>query len=289
MIAPIGQDDSATRVRSDRVFDRLIRPAVEPLGYSCLRADHIRLPGSVVLQVSELLVRAELVIADLTGSNANVFYELGIRHAIGRPFIQLVQVNDEIPFDVTSVRTVFIDTSSEHAIQTSINAIASHVRSAESNPAIPATPISTLFDVTVSPRPITVIGPDMSVLFQHVLRMDYEADQLSPLLSSPFILAAPKKWHTLGIDPATFSTFGWNDEASIALTAMLPIVASHATEGAYVSETPFRVLHSNATHLHDGLSLPSLDIFYTLSDQAAIIHHVAHAGFVSGAAWPTVL
>jgi hypothetical protein len=44
--------------------------------------------------------RAQIIIADLTGQNANVFYEVGIAHAIGKPVLLLTQSIDDVPFDL---------------------------------------------------------------------------------------------------------------------------------------------------------------------------------------------
>jgi len=50
-----------------------------------------------------------LVIADLTGSNPNVFYELAIRHGIRKPYIQMINKGERIPFDIKGIRTIEID------------------------------------------------------------------------------------------------------------------------------------------------------------------------------------
>ena len=86
VIAPIGDPASAERDRSDKVLKFLVAPVVEPLGYSTpLRADHLAKPGLITAQVIEHLLEDDLVIADLTGANANVYYELAIRHAVKGP------------------------------------------------------------------------------------------------------------------------------------------------------------------------------------------------------------
>lgn len=50
-----------------------------------------------------------LVVADLTGMNPNVFYELAIRHAIRKPLIQIIQKDEKLPFDVAGMRTISVD------------------------------------------------------------------------------------------------------------------------------------------------------------------------------------
>jgi hypothetical protein len=85
VIAPIGEPASEIRKRSDQVFTYVITPAVQECGYTALRADQISEPGLIDSQVIERIVNDPLVIADLTGHNPNVFYELALRHALSLP------------------------------------------------------------------------------------------------------------------------------------------------------------------------------------------------------------
>ncbi|UNK79791.1 hypothetical protein MNQ96_01465 [Sphingopyxis granuli] len=57
----------------------------------------------------EYLFRSRLVVADLSFSNANVFYELALRHAVRLPIVQIIRHGDPIPFDINQMRTVTID------------------------------------------------------------------------------------------------------------------------------------------------------------------------------------
>jgi len=50
-----------------------------------------------------------MVVADLTGHNANVFYELAVRHAARKPYVQMIQKGETIPFDVAGMRTIEVD------------------------------------------------------------------------------------------------------------------------------------------------------------------------------------
>ena len=110
VICPIGDEDTPIRKRSDQIFKHIIDPVVREYGYKCLRADHIPSPGLITSQVIEYLINSDLVIADLSGRNPNVFYELAIRHAIQKPFIQLIERGDNIPFDISGLRTISIVT-----------------------------------------------------------------------------------------------------------------------------------------------------------------------------------
>lgn len=107
--APIGSAESEVRRRSDLVRKYIIDEALQPLGYETVRSDDIEKAGEITTQIVSDLIEADLVIADLTGQNANVFYELAIRHSFRKPYIQIVEKGEELPFDVRAFRTVFVD------------------------------------------------------------------------------------------------------------------------------------------------------------------------------------
>ena len=107
VICPIGEEGTGTRNRSDKVWNNIIKPATT--GYRIVRADKISVSGSITKQIIEYLLTADLVIADLSGHNPNVFYELAVRHMVKKPIIQLIQKGEKPPFDVKDMRTIYID------------------------------------------------------------------------------------------------------------------------------------------------------------------------------------
>lgn len=86
------------------VYDQAIVPAATSVGLECRRADEIMKPGGIMAQVWQALMEARVVVADLTGKNANVFYELGLTHAIGHDVILLTQNMESVPFDLRHMR-----------------------------------------------------------------------------------------------------------------------------------------------------------------------------------------
>lgn len=89
----------------DMSYQNLIKPAVEAAGLTCLRADEIVHSGMIDVPMYEQLLNADVVVADLSTSNKNAYYELGVRHAL-RPHTTLVIAEDGIkafPFDVNHV------------------------------------------------------------------------------------------------------------------------------------------------------------------------------------------
>lgn len=106
VISPIGSEESETRERADKLLEFIIQEALADYEFEVKRADEMSEPGSITSQVIENVVDSELVIADLTDHNPNVFYELAIRHATGKPYIQLIDSTQSIPFDIADLRTI---------------------------------------------------------------------------------------------------------------------------------------------------------------------------------------
>jgi len=147
VIAPIGEPDSDIRKRSDQVFKHIIAPAVEPFGFKPIRADHISEPGIITSQVIQYVVNSPLVVADLTGRNPNVFYELAIRHAIKKPLVQLIKKGEQIPFDVAGTRTIQVDIHDLDSVDDAKNELMSQIKSIESGKTEIDTPISVALDL----------------------------------------------------------------------------------------------------------------------------------------------
>ncbi|MBL4808479.1 MAG: hypothetical protein JKY43_00275 [Phycisphaerales bacterium] len=147
VISPIGEEDSETRRRSNLVLKYIIRPAVEPLGYTAIRADEIDKPGLITSQVIQHIVDDKLVIADLTEQNPNVFYELAIRHALRLPYVQIIRKADRIPFDVAGTRTVQFDHTDLDSVDSAVKSIQEQIKSLEQNPEDLESPISVSIDL----------------------------------------------------------------------------------------------------------------------------------------------
>lgn len=147
VISPIGEEGSDVRERSDQVLKHIIASSVEQLGYTIIRADKISEPGIITTQIIEHIVDAELVVADLTDKNPNVFYELAIRHAIRKPLVQLIKKGEVIPFDVAATRIIQFDLHSLDSVAAAKEEITSQVKSLESGKSEINNPISVSLDL----------------------------------------------------------------------------------------------------------------------------------------------
>ncbi|MCG3211170.1 MAG: hypothetical protein FOGNACKC_04808 [Anaerolineae bacterium] len=91
----------------DAIYRDLIRPALETAGFESFRADEESVSGDILTDMFQELLLADLVIADLSIDNANVFYELGVRHAIRkRGVVHIQSGRSYMPFDIFNVRTI---------------------------------------------------------------------------------------------------------------------------------------------------------------------------------------
>jgi hypothetical protein len=88
----------------DASYYNLIKPAVENAGLECVRADEITHSGNIFVPMYEQILKADLVIADVSTANVTAFYELGVRHAL-RPYTTIIISEDKFkfPFDINYV------------------------------------------------------------------------------------------------------------------------------------------------------------------------------------------
>lgn len=147
VISPIGGEGTEIRTRSDKVFNHIIDPVVKEYGYKPERSDHIAEPGIITSQVIERVVESPLVIADLTGSNPNVFYELAVRHTIQKPVIQLISTEDKIPFDVSGTRLIKLDIHDLDSVSEAKRQVGSQIEHIKSEEPTVDTPISLALDL----------------------------------------------------------------------------------------------------------------------------------------------
>ncbi len=115
VLMPFGRKtDSAGRVTNfDSVYQKIIAPAVVEAGLDPIRADEEKIGGTIHKPMFERLMLCPYAVADITGANPNVYYELGIRHALKpRSTVILFVEGTAIPFDIALVRGISYRTDS---------------------------------------------------------------------------------------------------------------------------------------------------------------------------------
>jgi len=91
------------------VYDDHIKKVAKTLNLSIARADDFFSQDSIMYEVWSAIAQASILIADCTGKNPNVFYEIGIAHTIGKPVILITQNQDDVPFDLRHRRYIQYD------------------------------------------------------------------------------------------------------------------------------------------------------------------------------------
>ena len=109
VVSPIGDVGSAIRIKADKLFKYIISPVCKSCGFEPVRVDQINDSDSITQTIIDKLLSSELVIADISGHNPNVFYEMGYRKCTDKPIIHLKKQGESIPFDVNTVRTFEYD------------------------------------------------------------------------------------------------------------------------------------------------------------------------------------
>jgi hypothetical protein len=88
------------------IFDECIKPVAQELQLIIKRGDDFFARHAIMADVWTALVQTEMVVAEYSGRNANVFYELGIAHTLGRPAVLIARSLESIPFDLRHLRTL---------------------------------------------------------------------------------------------------------------------------------------------------------------------------------------
>lgn len=148
VVSEFGRDEQ-TRIERKQMLKHLVRKVLEPRGYEVQRADDIDDVGQITHQIIERLLDDDLVVADLTGLNPNVFYELAVRHAARKPVITLMTHGQTIPFDLKDVRTVFYDLHDPDQLEAAQRELLQKVEAIEKNPGDIRNPITVARNATL--------------------------------------------------------------------------------------------------------------------------------------------
>jgi hypothetical protein len=134
VITPYGlkpSEDGKTKINFDKIYSGIIKPAVESLqkeriNIKCLRAIDIKQAGFIHERMIQQIAEADVAVVDLTTANPNVYYELGVRHALrDRVTVLLKQKGKPNPFNIAGMSTIEYDLNDKAAAR---DAIATYVR-----------------------------------------------------------------------------------------------------------------------------------------------------------------
>ena len=93
----------------DSLYTQVIKPVCDDQGFNAERADDVYRPGAILQDITSALESADVVIAEISTANPNVFYEVGYAHARQTPTILLARREEQLPFDISGYRTIFYE------------------------------------------------------------------------------------------------------------------------------------------------------------------------------------
>jgi hypothetical protein len=88
------------------IFEDIVKPTVEENNLKCIRADDFFHPKPIMDDIWQSIERSRFILADLTSKNPNVFYEVGIAHALGKEVVLISQSLEDVPFDLRHIRCI---------------------------------------------------------------------------------------------------------------------------------------------------------------------------------------
>lgn len=116
-------------------YDKIYKPAIEKAGLKPVRADaDIFGTGKIIDQVWRGIKEAKVLVAELTSRNPNVFYELGLAHALNKPVVLISSNEEDVPFDLQHIRVIYYDMADPFWGNKLLDKVSENVISAIRNP-----------------------------------------------------------------------------------------------------------------------------------------------------------
>jgi hypothetical protein len=201
----------------DKYYEHVYRPAIEAAGLVPRRADDLYAPSAIVHDIWNLTKAAKIILADLTGKNPNVFYELGLAHAIARPAILVTQTMDDVPFDLRSLRVIVYDRNGPNWGADLRNSIEASIR-----------------EVLASPTK-SVLPSFLQIDDSHKLSVTATEKELISLRQDVDLLK--RRWAGPSGSPVLYTPKGWTSVELANLAITLPEAAPIFTSSPTPTET----------------------------------------------------
>jgi len=116
-------------------FNSIFKPAIEQAGLQAIRADaEIFGTGKIMDQIWRGIRDASVLVAELTSKNPNVFYELGLAHALEKPVVLVASNQEDVPFDLLHIRVILYDQTDPFWGQKLVDKLADNIQSALTDP-----------------------------------------------------------------------------------------------------------------------------------------------------------
>ncbi len=193
VVCAIGSEGSNTRKRADQVLEHVIRPAAEKVGYTVVRVDEDQNPGQITVDIIRHLLEDSMVVADLTGKNPNVYYELAVRHCFRKPSVQIIE-NEDLPFDLYSQRTIQFDMTNPDSWTACRDKLSEYIEAAAKEGESANTPVSVATTVMAEVASGQPLEAAMESMQREITALRTQVSRQQEKTSSPGYgsLSAPK-------------------------------------------------------------------------------------------------
>lgn len=164
----------------DRYYRNIFVPAIQAAGLQPLRADSIFSSTTIMSDVWRCTRNALVVLADVTGKNPNVFYELGLAHASRKPVVIVTDNLEDVPFDLKGLRVIEYDKNDENWGSVLKDKITASLKATKDDPArgVPTTFLENLVEPISGSDPVS-------------LQLRQISDELRALRASAFHRSSP--------------------------------------------------------------------------------------------------
>ncbi|MFJ5106669.1 MULTISPECIES: hypothetical protein [unclassified Glutamicibacter] len=142
VISPIGSVGSEKNRKATLALDYIIKKALPDDRWEVTRGDGSLSPDSIGHDIIKRIDAADLIVADLTDHNANVFYELAIAHGWNKPVIHMIEQGQPIPFDIADLRVISYELQDPASVDKTIKTIAGMAIETMKHDYRPITPLS---------------------------------------------------------------------------------------------------------------------------------------------------
>jgi hypothetical protein len=161
LIGPMKGEDTASRIRFGAIFDKIITPATRELGLDAVDAMADG-PGMITSAIFKKIRHAHVIVADMTGENTNVGYELAFAHVLAKCTVLLVKGDGKLPFDVRDMNRIKFDPDNPSSLRSAATDLAKHIRHFATTGWVSAS--NPIFHAAYAPPDAALVEPPQNAL-----------------------------------------------------------------------------------------------------------------------------
>ncbi len=278
IITPLGAPDSDQRKHADRVWELVLEKVFKPHGYELVRSDKMDDPGQITDAIFQCIAESDVCVADLSFLNPNVMYELGVRHCLRLPTIQIKSERTQNPFDTKNQRTIDFDVESEESLTALKAEIHKQLEWIERNPGIVSNPLTNAivrsradFDSGLISRELAALSRRITELEAQTPRPVQDIDATEPT-DKETNLESLKKAADANLDN---DGVGWVKESDGSLSAQFAgfgIALRPQSKGRWSSSATHSISGYSVTYptWRDSAELAKKAIFSAIENEADV-------------------